>query len=53
MIDNFRMGLKPTKHQYSINPAIYTSVPIFDYVLPPALADGFYKSKVKLALATY
>jgi len=59
MIDNMRMGLKPLNHQYSTNPFtevngnLYIKSYFISYILPSALADGFYKLLFPLALATF
>jgi len=59
MIDILRMGLKPRNHMYFTNP--FTKVngnlnmELFHnrYLLPSALADGFYKLLFNQALATF
>ena len=59
MFDNLRMGLKPRKHLYSTNPFtkvngnLYINSNFVDYLLPSALADGFYKFLLNKALATF
>ncbi len=53
------MGLKPHNCVYSINPFtevngnLYINSHFTGYLLPSALADGFYKLLLPLALATY
>jgi hypothetical protein len=59
MFDNLRMGLKPFNHLYPTNP--FTKVNgnlninsnFVGYLLPSALADGFYKFLLNKALATF
>jgi hypothetical protein len=56
---NFKMGLKPLTHPYSLTP--FTKVNgnaslnlhFAGYLLPSALADGFYKFQQVLALAPF
>jgi hypothetical protein len=56
---NFKMGLKPVNHPYSLTP--FTKVNgntilnlhFAGYLLPSALADDFYKLQQVLALAPF
>ena len=54
-----KMGLKPLKCLYSTNPFtevngnLYIISHFSGYLLPSALADGFYKLLLPLALATF
>ena len=53
------MGLKPLNRQYSTNPFtevngnLYTKFYFISFILPSALADGFYKLLLPVALATF
>jgi hypothetical protein len=53
------MGLKPLNHLYSTNPFtkvngnLYINSNFVGYLLPSALADGFYKFLLNTALATF
>lgn len=59
VLDFLKMGLKPLAHLFFKNP--FTSVNgnleinsnSVGYLLPSALADGFYKLLLILALATF
>jgi hypothetical protein len=59
MIYYLRMGLKPLDYFYfthpftEVNGNIYNTSNSVDYLLPSALADGFYKSFLIKALATF
>ena len=59
MFDDLRMGLKPLSHLYSTNPFtkvngnLYINSNFLSYLLPSALADGFYKFLLNKALATF
>ncbi len=66
MFDNLRMGFsegihpgKPLNHLYSTNPFtkmngnLYINSNFVGYLLPSALADGFYKFLLNTALATF
>jgi hypothetical protein len=59
MIDYLRMGLKPLDYFYFTNPFtevngnIYNTTNSVGYLLPSALADGFCKSLLSRALATF
>jgi hypothetical protein len=59
MVDYLRMGLKPLNHFYftypftEVNGNIYNNSNSVGYLLPSALADGFYKSLLSKALATF
>ena len=54
-----KMGLKPLNCLYSTNPFtevngnLYINSHFTGYLLPSALADGFYKLLLTLALATF
>ena len=54
-----RIGLKPLDHLYSTNPFtkvngnLYINSNFLSYLLPSALADGFYKFLLNTALATF
>lgn len=54
-----KMGLKPLNCLHSINPFtevngnLYINSHFIGYLLPSALADGFYKFLLPLALATF
>ena len=53
------MGLKPLNHLYSTNPFtkvngnIYINSNFIGFLLPSALADGFNKLLLNMALATF
>ena len=59
VLDFLKMGLKPLIHLFFTNP--FTEVNgnlkinshLVGYLLPSALADGFYKLLLILALATF
>ena len=59
MFDNLIMGLKPLNRLYSTNPFtkvngnLYINLNFVGYLLPSALADGFYKFLLNTALATF
>jgi hypothetical protein len=59
MKDILRMGLKPLNHLYLSNPFTKVNGNLevnsnsVGYLLPSALADGFYNLLLDLALATF